>query len=110
MSCPHGSGPPSSCSQCLGVVPVRVVPVVDGVWMVGDRVVDRTGALQKQADYGTVETSGGKKRCNYCRKVGHVEEKCRTKFNNEALAASKLGVCDVAAGDDGRVLSAKKAG
>lgn len=109
MSCPHGSGPPKMCSQCRGAKVDVVTRVEDGVWSVGGRIINRTGALQKQANYGTVMTANGAKmRCGYCRKVGHKAEDCREKRNNEAMAAAKLGVVDVLVQGEGRA-STKKA-
>lgn len=94
------------CSQCLGAKADKVTKVDDGVFKIGDKIVVR--ASQKQADYGTVVTeNGSKKRCNYCRKVGHKTEDCRQKRNNEALAAAKLSVVDVVIQGEGRISSKK---
>lgn len=99
MGCKHGNGPASACSQCLGVVARPVVKIDEGMFQVGDDVIDRTIGPAKTADYGTVHTGTRTKyvaRCRYCAKVGHQTENCRERIENEVLATSYLGGASVA--------------
>lgn len=103
MSCPHGNGNPKLCSQCLGVVPTKVVQVGDGKWMVGKKLIDRTKPA-KDANYGSVLLKSNS-RCTYCRKAGHTEAGCRDKYNSEALAAAYLAKSELTG-----ITDTKKAG
>lgn len=108
MGCPHGNGPAEKCSQCLGMSARRVVKIDEGMFQVGDDVIDRTIGPAKTANYGTVQI--GTKyvaRCRYCAKAGHQTENCRERIENEVLATSYLGGASVAIANDKKRRSRK---
>ena len=96
MNCPHGNGPPSECSQCLGFPARRIEQIADGMYTIDDEIVDRLPQVRR-ANYGTIHTATSKVlvRCGYCRKVGHEANNCRERRDNEIVAAHKLGMCSV---------------
>ena len=70
----------------MGVVARRIENIGEGLFKVGNEVVDRAiGRMPKMANYGTVQTSRGKyvARCRYCCKAGHQTEDCRERIETE---------------------------
>lgn len=79
--CPHGTGPASLCSQCLGIKP-RVVTVDKGVIKI-DGV--EHGTLEginreRQAEETEKTLSNKRRRCGRCGTVGHYAATCWKKL------------------------------